>query len=279
MNQIFESRQDHLDLIAGILILFMVFHHSGTLEELHQLLSRILFFFMPWFFFKGGMFHSSNKTIVQVLYSSCKRLLIPFTIFCILGQMIEGLNLLLHHNLHKNFFYEPFVDLLRQGSLWTNGPLWFLWSLFCVRIIYHILINNNCGRLIVVLFSLLFSFLLFYFRIKTPLYLGNVCLGLFFYSFGHLLQNKQYLNMVGVPCILLYLAIVLFFPAGGSFVENDSNNYMCWIFASLIAIVAYNYSFRFIKIDNGLFHYCGRHSLSILVVHFPILRIIEWIFY
>lgn len=272
-----ESRQHHLDFIAGVLIIYMVFHHTGLYESLHQFLTRILFFFMPWFFFKAGVFYSPEKSMRAVILSSSKRLLIPFVVFCIIGQLIEGIHLLFIHNLHKNFFYEPFLELIKYGSIWTNGPVWFLWSLFCVRLIFHTLTKCKCYRLIIVSMSLFFAFLCFYFEINKPLYLGNICLGLFFYGLGNLLQKLQYNHFVGTLCILLYFIIIVFFPVGGSFVENASNNYWWWIFASIIAIVAYNYLFGYVKVDNGFFHFCGRHSLAILVIHFPIIRLFGWV--
>lgn len=59
-----KGRIAHIDMAAGIMILWMMLGHIGASQlgyctpQFVQFLGRFLFFFMPWFFFKSGMFFS-----------------------------------------------------------------------------------------------------------------------------------------------------------------------------------------------------------------------------
>lgn len=78
-------RDKSIDATAGLLILFMIYGHvmSWTnLTEAHSfiVLDRIFCFFMPWFFFKAGMFYKQEK-IDLVCKAGYKRLLVPYIVW------------------------------------------------------------------------------------------------------------------------------------------------------------------------------------------------------
>lgn len=54
--QIEEPRDFSLDWISGLLILHMIIGHIAGWVGIDYVVNQILFFFMPWFFFKGGCF-------------------------------------------------------------------------------------------------------------------------------------------------------------------------------------------------------------------------------
>lgn len=72
------NRNKNLDLVAGILIVWMIVLHvrAATGFEFNTRFIPFLFCFMAWFFFKSGMFHRlrSNSAIIK---SGWKILLIP----------------------------------------------------------------------------------------------------------------------------------------------------------------------------------------------------------
>ena len=74
-----ERREIHLDAICGIMILFMIFRHVSdyfTESSAYLTLYRILFFFMPWFCFKVGMFEKTKPDKV-CFEKNFNRLMIP----------------------------------------------------------------------------------------------------------------------------------------------------------------------------------------------------------
>ena len=66
MNIKAKKRDTSLDAIAGLLILHMITLHcvQNTIGQLgqYEIISSILMFFMPWFFFKNGMFINDKST-------------------------------------------------------------------------------------------------------------------------------------------------------------------------------------------------------------------------
>lgn len=71
-NSLKSSRNESIDSVAGLMIIYMVFTHvmqgfGQTHVECYKILERFLYFFMPWFFFKAGMFFriTDNRTFVK----------------------------------------------------------------------------------------------------------------------------------------------------------------------------------------------------------------------
>lgn len=57
-----RERVAHIDMAAGIMILWMMLGHINAKQiflstpDIYVFLSNFFFFFMPWFFYKSGMF-------------------------------------------------------------------------------------------------------------------------------------------------------------------------------------------------------------------------------
>lgn len=267
-----------LDIIAGILIIFMVIHHVFPSSFVDLLLSRLFFFYMPWFFFKAGMFFNPQKTILSTFENSVKRLLIPYILFLFVGQMVLAFQLYSKNELHINFLTSTIIEVLSTGSALGNGPLWFLMSLFFVRMVFSILGRQFSSILILTLLSIFLSWAIYASSFELPLYIGNVCLGSFFWGLGYLFKNIQYRTIFIIFCTFGYIVTISVFPILGSFVQNTSDNYFWWIIASFMAIITYNGLFRMANINIKLLSFCGKHSLEILVTHIPFLKLFRFLF-
>ena len=78
-----KKRYTFLDEICGLFIIHMILWHCFQNADMmdnsvYRIMNRIFFFFMPWFFYKAGIFFDSRKGIKTVFVSSTKRLLVPF---------------------------------------------------------------------------------------------------------------------------------------------------------------------------------------------------------
>jgi fucose 4-O-acetylase-like acetyltransferase len=79
-----KHRDNSIDVIAGILLIHMVLGHVFQFAKLtdcrfyHWM--DVLFFFMPWFFFKSGMFFNKNKKVVDVMILGGKKLMSNYLI-------------------------------------------------------------------------------------------------------------------------------------------------------------------------------------------------------
>lgn len=272
-----KSRQDYLDIVAGILIIFMVYHHAFPNSSLDVWGSRFLFFYMSWFFFKAGVFFRKEFALKDVFLKSARRLLLPFVVFSVIGQVVYAIELTVLNNLHMNFVTNTILDIIKTGAIFGNGPLWFLLTLFFVRILYASLCKMVRLLWIIPSFFGFFAFIFYHFEITTPLYLGNTCLGAFFFGLGTLLKNMQYKIPIFIACSIVYLVTVSFLPTLGSFVNNNSESYIWWIVASLAGIITYNNVFKIINPQKRFFGFCGQHSLEILVSHMPIISLVRFI--
>lgn len=93
------KRNAGIDSIAGFFVLYIAVAHALSLYGITSARDGIfpfpcLYFFMPWFFFKGGMYfrHKEEKT---TLVSSYKRLIVPYWVYTAVGLIIyNGLALL-----------------------------------------------------------------------------------------------------------------------------------------------------------------------------------------
>lgn len=64
-------------------------------HDLNRFLGYILFMFMPWFFFKAGMYHKSTS-FRECVRSSAKRLLLPWVISGVFGLVVSYLTIMGH---------------------------------------------------------------------------------------------------------------------------------------------------------------------------------------
>lgn len=48
------ERKEYIDVVAGIMILWMMFGHLLQVSGFQLDYPNILFFFMPWFYYKAG---------------------------------------------------------------------------------------------------------------------------------------------------------------------------------------------------------------------------------
>lgn len=130
-----KSRIVYLDFIAGLLVLYMIFPvHvlSQTGLERYNYLSSVFFFFMAWFFYKAGMFFkpTDSKTILKKTF---KRLMVPFLIFSVIGDLVLDLHFFLTGITSYKYYIASLKSVLIEGNAVGNIPLWFLLSLFIIH--------------------------------------------------------------------------------------------------------------------------------------------------
>lgn len=75
-QRIKSDRKDYLDVVCGIMISWMILGHiiaNCDLKEsmFYTIGNRLFPFFMPWFFFKSGMFYK-QKDSIRVLKRGAK---------------------------------------------------------------------------------------------------------------------------------------------------------------------------------------------------------------
>lgn len=295
-----KQRDSSLDLISGLLIIHMISGHIfGNFSHLDTQFYRIeqflLFFFMPWFFFKGGMFFRYNPDYKVFARKSFRRLIIPFLFWGIisipffLGYVATG-----EHSGVLGWYLAPIKSLLMVGTFESNGLLWFLLSLFIARIVYNYCFGNKVLTRILVVASVAVPFGFYCANFTSLSIISHTLLGFFFFHCGYQLREKQYLAKVFTICVGFYLAIAAFSP---TFVKMISNSlefgdcYLVHFLYALVAIIVCNNMFRYFttpamqKISHTIhtqmittiLESIGRNSMNYLVTHWILLLIIKTI--
>ena len=188
-----KSRDNTIDSVAGVMIIYMVFthvcQHFGLAQStLYLLLERGLYFFMPWFFFKAGMFFSL-KDDKEVIRASAFRLLKPFVIYSLLGYVVYVIVCAIKGNLALSALF-PIKQLVLEGSITGNLPLWFLLTLFICRILLNLVGKTKCRVLALCLLSLVAAFLMHLANFEHPYYLANTMTGLTFMCLGYIVKKN-----------------------------------------------------------------------------------------
>ena len=135
-----KKRDSSLDAICGLFIMYMIMGHASQWADIENddfiVVSKyIMFMFMAWFFYKSGMFHKQME-FDEVIKRNVKKLLYPFVCYTIIGELIFWFYLYNNGILTiRELTIQPIIELCFNGSLSGNLPLWFLVSLFMVKMV------------------------------------------------------------------------------------------------------------------------------------------------
>ncbi len=226
-----------------------------------------LSFFMAWFFFKSGMFYK-ERCFKDEIILGLKKLLIPALSFSIIGYVcyisINHLCFSLSQELNAFYLF---------GAFHGNIPLWFLFSLFVIKIIYHFSQKYHIKSYLIIFFSLGLFFLNKAIGFR-PYWTYYIPLGLLFYALGHSLRDIQYNPKLIIICIIIYVGLFFF--------RKDID----FLFGKFIpAIIAFPWALSGCILINSLFKYIptlcikplrflGKHAMEYYCTHFIVVSLI-----
>lgn len=269
------------DTLTGVCILYMIAMHVSLFAEVPIYIGKVMYFFMPWFFFKSGMFFK-EKNALDLLKKDIRRLFVPYVVFSIFGFVIY-----IFVNGYSSFWgsvYSSLRSIVAVGGASCNAPLWFLFVLIGVRQIHNFVISktSKTRKYKVVLIEMMASFfaamLLFIMNVNRPLWMANIFLGLSFFAFGYLYHNyveKRQGNALSIFSALLF-AISFFILPSTNFEANTVDGpfyyYILYFLFSICGIIALGSLFARLPLFNkGALAYLGKHSMSFYVLHWPII--------
>lgn len=248
----------------------MIAGHCGLIGFGKYSVGQLFSFYMGWFFFKSGMFHKCRKLTKPIIIKWCNSLIKPFVSFTLLGLILPISKSLITGN--TNYSIEQFIiEICNQGASYYNIPLWFLSSLFIVKILSCGLKKSNWY----LWFGVSLSIALFhnlYFDFYQLSFIGNIALGVTCYTLGYVLCDKSNGIKTGICCLLIYIILQLVLPSCINFFRNHNyfGNYCIAIIGIVPAIIGINAVFKNIKFLNlRLLNHFGRDSIKYLVLHYP----------
>lgn len=251
-------------------------HLKGTIlfESLN-----LFFFYMPWFFFKSGMFCSAERKDPYIfLKNNAKKFLLPCLVFSLIGSIIAIISSFVCDGSAfsvSSVLKSECVAFFRHGSTGWNGPLWFLITLCLVRVVFNFLRNVINHYAFVVLLLCLAYLHYFFFANRGLWWGGNFSSGLVFYILGMKLSKLQYNKFVVAISFVILLLIGITKPTivtmFGNFLLNDGI-YLLWYPFCLAGIIVFNNLIKFIGFLFVHYHFddIGRNSMLYYVLHYPL---------
>lgn len=272
-------RDTSIDLVGGGMIIYMLFGHIISWANLNSSViyiwtDRLLFFFMPWFFFKSGMFYNGKSSMQQ--WENRKKILSPFFFWGLLGILTFYLTNC--DNCSLSEMVEVIAkNLLLRGTFEGNHALWFLFSLLIVKCVYPLLLRILQNWQIILFTGILtIAFLALKGRVFMPDYICNSIGGLFFYSFGVEMKDRQYSKKVVVLSLITFIVILICIPSRVALfhLKLIEGSPFLWIIAAVAGIIIVNNIGA--KMSGSKFVLCnvltyiGQNSMIFFVSHFII---------
>ncbi|CDF80625.1 O-acetyl transferase [Formosa agariphila KMM 3901] len=278
------ERDKSLDIISGIMIIWMVILHSfqwGNLTEsiIYIFLLKCLYFFMAWFYFKTGFLYKIGRGLINTFKKGIDQLIIPMLIWTAIGYLLTIPELLTGNYPLWKIPIAPLFFLVSSGDTIGNSPLWFLLSLFFIKIMFPFIARLNLNIKKIIAISLLcLSWVFEKNNIKIPFGLHSFPLGLFFTLSGLLCNEFRVpdrINKIRLWLILPYIALSIFLAG---YVDFHNNNLMYgnyWLF-TLNTLIAINLCLVLFKdVNLTILSWIGKKSLVYLVIHWPIFYLIK----
>ena len=278
-----NERKEHIDLAAGIMLTWMILGHiasHASYDGIFPTIGRYLSFFMPWFFYKAGLFYK-EKSFAANLNGGAKKLLVPFVIYSLIGQVFYYVCLITEHNVSfRSFVYQPIRGLFVTECLPGNGALWFLPVLYLIVLIAPFFIKRYHPLLISII-GVAIAFLC-YLADKSwfPCIIPNVAGGLAFYALGYFSRDKENQWWMIVTAIVIYAACCIIGYPGIYFHHNtasDTMTYLLYYPASFAGIVLLNNLCKWVNplIKYSVFRWIGKNSMNLYVTHWIILVLLR----
>jgi len=225
----------------------------------------------------------------RIVKDSFLRLIVPYVVFSFLGHLFYVLILLFEN---QATFYlicvHPLKEFILRDAIAGNRPMWFLFSLFIIRILYSFFNCKKIHDIYIIIIGIALSLTLHIYHVSFPNILGQVCLGCSFYATGHLLKTKQYQLHYTIRYFLLAICIfnLTSTKAKIGFVNNSSEStftYIIALFYSLSCCILFNVLARRI-VGRGGFSWItliGKDSMSFYCTHWIVIVVfrtvlLEW---
>ncbi|MCZ0070740.1 acyltransferase family protein [Bacillus sonorensis] len=284
------KRIDWIDAAKGLGIILVVLGHTPTTEWLKTF---IFSFHMPLFFFLSGVvYRDENMTFSSFLLKKMKTLLLPYFIFSVIAYLY-WLFVERHFKFSGSSDVDPIVPFkgifysIPDGYMLTHNPaLWFLTCLFIVDMLFFWLKKTlkDHDVVLVVTVSGLFGYINYqYLGLKLPWNIEVALTALGFYAAGfflrHMLKADRHRKTLLMSLFLFIL--VGFLQSQNVRVDMRANEYgnMAIFYVASCLGTAGVILISFKLQHAALLQFLGRNSLIILVLHYPVIRMLKAIIY
>lgn len=279
-----KKRLEFIDVAKGIGILLVVLGHLNSAEQ--PIRNFIYSFHMPLFFFLSGLFFKGNTDFKTFLKKSVKTLLVPYLIFVALDCIV--------YIIDNGFQTESVIFALKSRALSatglrlriTNLPIWFLFALFYIRILYYFVHKNKIAEVTIALagFVLVAVAKDFWYPPKCMYIVAIPCF--VFYSAGYRLRIFVFKFGNMKPSFTGCILTVVFFGALWVLSNvNDCVNIYSYKYGNVILFYLNAFMGCFltlylsliiskVKSAGAVIAYYGKNSIVVMLFHYYLCRII-----
>ena len=284
-----HGRERYVDVIAGIMIAWMILGHCRFFSGISLSFFKFLSFYMPWFFYKSGMFFTA-KNPKQLIKKDTAKLLRYFVIYSAIGWGVWSVCGMVDGSLSlTECFLRPVRDFIHHGSIYGNGALWFLLSLFVVRQVANVLIIKKSPPSILVMSCFIIAFLLYakgwY---NHSWWFGNAFSGLCFFLLGYWLKNKESNSWLFVFSTVSYGLVVAAYFVGWiddfPYLYMHANkmyngNYLLFYPTAIAGIIMVNNFFRLLckRVKFCALEYIGLNSMTFYTTHWILFVLVTFV--
>lgn len=277
-----------VDILKGLLIIFVIFGHITTNSHIKNYLST---FFMPCFFILSGWFMKKNNDIGNFVKKRFKSILLPYVFFSLIWIVFNFL---------KNFIirsdFNIFKALLSVLLPYSGSPggnvyiLWFLPCLFFSQIIVALIIYDKIFLrvigVIIWMFCLVLGILIEpYCSLLYAVSIASIFVFIGFIIPNYILINKKIeSNLLNIMLIIISLVInIICFIINVYYFKNNLD-FSAGLFGILpiYLIGATSGSFFLILLFSKIkslkpLEFIGKNSLAYYALHYIVLAVISFI--
>ena len=293
MEETVKRKCDYITAINGLMFFIIIVGHcdfiSGHWTSNTILMYSVFMMLMPWFFYKSGSFSEHDGTIRTRHYR--KKYIRPFIIYGAIGMAIQFLVTCLGYGVpFKTWLLEEIKYTCIGNTVFGNGPLWFLITLFLVRSASDFILPK-VHPLIVAVLSFGFAYLHFRFApIYIPWILGNFFSGLCFYALGYYMkkhENKNWIVALSTVIYVGYFCLVAFTPLKCGYLffmhnilEYGNKSYLITFLLCFAGIIAMKAAFRWLSKHYSFpfLSYIGRNVMNFYVTHWMVMVVAQLAF-
>ncbi len=284
-----NTRIGYIDVVAGLMIAWMILGHCTFLSHYQLSFHKYLGFFMPWFFYKSGIFFSvKDQTIIlkrdasKLLRYFCVYSLIGWIVWCICGLVDGSLTL-------NSIVIRTVSKIFRRGFIVGNSALWFLVSLFIVRQLSNWILKKKTPPTIVSVTCFALAFALYAVGwYRHSYWFGNLFSGTCFFMLGYWIKDREGNRLLFSLSSLTYCMVLIASTAGWidefPYLYMHANkmvsgNYLLFYPTALAGIIMTNNIFRILceHVKFRVLSYIGVNSMYFYVIHWILFTVVLFV--
>ena len=274
-----NMRIGYIDVVAGVMIAWMILGHCSHFSHYRFFFYKYLSFYMPYFFYKSGMFFSvKNQTLL--LKKDTSKLLRYFCVYSLIGWIVWCFCGLVDGSLTLNgIVIRTIYKIIQRGYIAGNGALWFLLSLFIVRQLANWILKKKVAPPIVAITCFALAFALYAVGwYRYSFWFGNILSGTCFFLLGNWIKDRETNRFLFLLSTFTYSMVLIASIVG--WIDDfpylymhankmTSGNYLLFYPIALAGIIMTNNIFRILcgHIKFRALEYIGVNAMNFYVTH------------